>query len=221
MTGSARTGRDDSTAQRFIPSQITSDVAFRAVRKMRTPTMRHKAALLTIALYAAADGTGACLPDDVLADKTEMSLAWTRRAVTGLIAGGYIRQPDPAAPVYDVILSETGRVPVVAPVPGQHKPNGPYGSWVGPHPSDPAWEHCPLPPRWAFIVYILFDAADCPCYIGSTDNLRRRLGEHVKVKEFATWQAVESTGFRAMLTLERHLIREHRPYLNIAWMGAA
>ena len=103
------------TPARFTASTPTTDVPLRALLDSDPPSIRHKAALLVIAFHAHEDGTGACVPGDVLASMSGLTPAWARRVLKELIADGWIRQPDPAAPVYDVVLSSADRVPVPTP----------------------------------------------------------------------------------------------------------
>ncbi|MFF8371857.1 GIY-YIG nuclease family protein [Streptomyces lydicus] len=55
-------------------------------------------------------------------------------------------------------------------------PNGPEGTWIG---SWPCSEAEPYPVRGVAVVYVLFDANNQPCYVGSTNQFRTRMGKHV------------------------------------------
>jgi len=92
------------------------------------------------------------------------------------------------------------------------KPNGPEGTWVGVWPiavDDAA------PIGGTAVVYILFDATNEPCYVGSTGNLRTRLKQHSRAgKQFSTWQAYLCSDREAAYQLEERLLAERFPRLN-------
>lgn len=91
-------------------------------------------------------------------------------------------------------------------------PNGPEGSWVG---EQPLSVHSPAPAPGASVVYVLFDAANEPVYVGSTKNFRSRLREHHRDgKTFARWQAHPCRDREHAYRLEDRLLREHLPQLN-------
>ena len=93
-----------------------------------------------------------------------------------------------------------------------HAPNGPEGSWIGPWPLGDA---DPRPKGGQSVVYVLFDADNEPCYVGSTKNFRSRLGQHAKDgKEFARWQAHPCHDREHAYALEDRLLRERLPRLN-------
>lgn len=94
--------------------------------------------------------------------------------------------------------------------PPLHEPNGPHGSWQG----DSSLGYCPAPPRGACVVYVLFDAANVPCYVGSTMNFRGRMSSHRRAKEFARWVAYPCKDREGAYELEERLLAEHKPYLN-------
>lgn len=91
-------------------------------------------------------------------------------------------------------------------------PNGPEGSWVGDYPI-PA--DAPRPIYGVPVVYVLFDEANEPCYVGSTDKLSARMNAHVKDgKRFVRWQAHPCEDREHAYRLEDRLLRRHKPYLN-------
>lgn len=59
----------------------------------------------------------------------------------------------------------------------KHLPNGPEGSWIGEY---PVAADAPRPIYGVPVVYVLFDDANVPCYVGSTDKLSPRLTAHAK-----------------------------------------
>jgi hypothetical protein len=93
------------------------------------------------------------------------------------------------------------------------EPNGPDGSWHGHFPFGDG----PTPGVGVSVVYVLYDASDGICYIGSTASFRSRLHCHAKDgKEFARWHAYPCKNRRTAFDLEYQLIRKHQPYLNSA-----
>jgi len=92
------------------------------------------------------------------------------------------------------------------------RPNGPEGTWVGEWPSP---EDSACPARGVAVVYVLFDEANQPCYVGSTGQFRARLNQHAKDgKKFARWQAHPCADRELAYQLEERLLRENLPYLN-------
>lgn len=91
-------------------------------------------------------------------------------------------------------------------------PNGPEGSWIGEY---PVLAGCPAPMSGVAVVYVLFDAANEPCYVGSTHTLRVRLSKHHKDgKDFVRWQAHPCRDREHAYLLEDRLLKEHLPRLN-------
>ena len=95
------------------------------------------------------------------------------------------------------------------------QPNGGPGVWFG---NLPLPNHKPAPlPGQAGISY-LFDAdstPDDPAYIGSTDDLRRRLRSHVREKPgVLRWTARLYPDREAAYLMEEQLLRENLPRLN-------
>lgn len=85
------------------------------------------------------------------------------------------------------------------------------GNWRGSYPlpvSDPA------PMRNTSVVYVLFDADNVPCYVGSTGCLRTRLKQHGRDKEFVSWLAYPCEDRARAYEIEERALREHMPYLN-------
>lgn len=87
---------------------------------------------------------------------------------------------------------------------------GVNGIWFGPWPL----RNTPTPARDQSVVYVLFDEANVPCYVGSTKRFRIRLSEHHSEKRFANWAAYECDDRESAYLLEDRLLREHKPYLN-------
>lgn len=88
----------------------------------------------------------------------------------------------------------------------------PDGNWRGLFPLGPTEV---APPAGQSVVYVLFDAANAPCYVGSTEHLRARLKNHAdNGKQFARWLAYPCADREAAYLLEERLLSEHKPYLN-------
>lgn len=91
-------------------------------------------------------------------------------------------------------------------------PNGPEGSWVGEYPIP---LNAPRPIYGVPVVYVLFDEANEPCYVGSTDKFSPRMTAHEKSgKRFVRWQAHPCDDREHAYRLEDRLLRRHKPYLN-------
>lgn len=91
-------------------------------------------------------------------------------------------------------------------------PNGPEGSWVGEYPIP---MDAPRPIYGVPVVYVLFDDANVPCYVGSTDKLSPRLTAHAKDgKRFVRWHAHPCDDRDHAYRLEDRLLKRHKPYLN-------
>lgn len=91
-----------------------------------------------------------------------------------------------------------------------HRRNGPDGTWQGEYPLGDA----PRPPDGQSVVYVLYDDANVPCYVGSTERFKSRLRQHARDKKFARWAAYPCDDREAAYQLEERLLREHKPYLN-------
>lgn len=91
-------------------------------------------------------------------------------------------------------------------------PNGPEGTWVGDYPFHP---RTVAPISGVAVVYVLFDDANEPCYVGSTDKFRTRMSAHWKDgKRFVRWQAHPCQDREHAYLAEDRLLRQHKPYLN-------
>lgn len=91
-----------------------------------------------------------------------------------------------------------------------HAPSAEWQAWEGTFPFGPET----TPGAGTSVVYILFDQANVPCYVGSTAHFRGRLHQHAKDKQFAFWRAYPCADRAAAYALEDRLLREHKPYLN-------
>lgn len=90
-------------------------------------------------------------------------------------------------------------------------PNGPLGSWVGEIPVGEG----PCPPAGVAVVYVLFDGANEPVYVGSTDDFRGRMGQHRKSKpEAVRWTAYRCRDREHAYEVEVQLLRQHMPRMN-------
>ncbi|WP_428956154.1 GIY-YIG nuclease family protein [Streptomyces sp. cg35] len=91
-------------------------------------------------------------------------------------------------------------------------PNGPEGSWVGEYPIP---LDAPRPIYGVPVVYVLFDEANEPVYVGSTDKFSPRMTAHEKSgKHFARWQAHPCDDREHAYRLEDRLLKQHKPRLN-------
>lgn len=98
-----------------------------------------------------------------------------------------------------------------------HAPNGPHGTWVGTWPlGEWPYDDTVVLPRFGQpVVYVLFDADNVPCYVGSTGEFKTRLKSHVRDgKPVARWVAHPCNDRESAYILEEKLLREHKPYLN-------
>lgn len=102
-------------------------------------------------------------------------------------------------------------------------PNGPGGSWWGTG-AYPSADH-PMPPPAQSVVYVLYDAANEPCYVGSSEQFRTRLRTHIREGKTVTyWTAFPCADRDSAYRLEDRLLKQHKPYLNIqgyAWTGSS
>lgn len=86
------------------------------------------------------------------------------------------------------------------------------GNWRGTWPMP---DRAPAPPFGQSVVYVLFDAENVPCYVGSSEQLRTRLRAHDSDgKQFVHWLAYPCRDRQDAFELEDRLLREHKPYLN-------
>jgi predicted GIY-YIG superfamily endonuclease len=88
----------------------------------------------------------------------------------------------------------------------------PDGVWRGSYPLDPSSR---FPASGTSVVYVLFDKANDPCYVGSTSGFDGRVKTHHREgKRFVLWMAHPCADREAAYQLEARLLREHKPYLN-------
>jgi predicted GIY-YIG superfamily endonuclease len=92
----------------------------------------------------------------------------------------------------------------------RYEPNDGAG-WSGELPLRPK-DHRPRTGQ--SVVYILFDDANVPCYVGSTNGFKGRFYAHLRDKAFRRWVAYPCADREAAYDLEVRLLREHKPYLN-------
>lgn len=89
------------------------------------------------------------------------------------------------------------------------------GPWSGEYPFLGHGQE-PTPPTGCSVVYVLFDAKNIPCYVGSTKYFSSRLTQHHRAgKRFGRWMAQHCANREAAYLLEERLLREHKPYLNV------
>lgn len=92
-------------------------------------------------------------------------------------------------------------------------PNGPDGkSWVGRRRGDgeSRWSRAGTP-----VVYVLYDAANEPIYVGSTDNLRNRLSTHESGDlPWVAYLAIACRSREDAYLLEEKLLKTRMPPLN-------
>jgi hypothetical protein len=85
-------------------------------------------------------------------------------------------------------------------------------SWVGAFPVE---DHTKLPPAGIAVVYVLYDEAASPCYVGSTGALGTRLAEHVRTgKRCSAWQAHRCRDREHAYEVETQFLQQYKPYLN-------
>lgn len=140
---------------------------------------------------------------------SEVELAFMYRAYAEFAVPGFLKRWEANIPV------KPGRVQYILrdlETTERHAPNMPDGTWQGSWPLDrgdrvPMYNTC--------VVYVLYDAANDPCYVGSTQNLKARLKDHHKdEKPFVRWTAFACADREAAYQLEEKLLNEHQPYLN-------
>lgn len=140
---------------------------------------------------------------------SEVELAFMYRAYAEFAVPGFLRRWEANIPV------KPGRVQYILrdlETTERHAPNMPDGTWQGSWPLDRADR---VPMYNTCVVYVLYDAANEPCYVGSTQNLKARLKDHHKdEKPFVRWTAFACFDREAAYQLEERLLNEHQPYLN-------
>ncbi|MFC6081028.1 GIY-YIG nuclease family protein [Sphaerisporangium aureirubrum] len=126
--------------------------------------------------------------------------------------GYYYRPPFTWVWTCQIGLHPTGLAKLVRRSQGNPcwKPNGPNGSWCGEYPI----RNGHRPPDGQSVVYVLFDAENVPCYVGSTHKIKTRLQDHARTKQFVRWAAYPCADREAAYVLEERLLAEHKPYLN-------
>jgi hypothetical protein len=90
--------------------------------------------------------------------------------------------------------------------------NGSDGSWHGQRLISPDDTR---PPHGASVVYVLYDEAWKPCYVGSTQYFRLRMKSHVKDgKAFSFWRAWPCNDRAHAYQREGEMLNEVMPHLN-------
>lgn len=94
----------------------------------------------------------------------------------------------------------------------EHAPNGPEGTWIG---SWPIANDDRLPRPRTPVLYVLFNSANEPIYVGSTGSLRARLKAHARDgKPFVAWQASRSASREEAYQVEDRALKERMPPMN-------
>ena len=128
------------------------------------------------------------------------------RTTSGVIPG-FSKRWSATVPVSAVELVAAKRKRETA----RAAPAEPDAGWLGPFPFGDEY----VPNAGIFAVYVLFDSANRPCYVGSTGNVRHRLKcHHADGKAFTSWQARSCATRADAYTLERRWLAEYMPYLN-------
>lgn len=140
---------------------------------------------------------------------TEVELAFMYRAYGEFAIPGFLKRWEANIPV------KPGRMQYILrdlETTERHAPNMADGTWQGSWPLDDADR---VPMYNSCVVYVLYDAANDPCYVGSTQNLKARLKDHHKDgKPFVRWSAFACADREGAYQLEEKLLAEHQPYLN-------
>lgn len=139
-----------------------------------------------------------------LSDEQLESVYWDFRAVASM---GFARRWDGAVKRSSNYFSCHGSPKL------RYTANGPDGTWLGPWPLAPP---DPRPPVGTSVVYVLFDDANHPCYVGSTYGLATRLRQHVQDgKPVTTWVARGCADREEAGTdVEEEWLASYQPYLN-------
>lgn len=141
----------------------------------------------------------------------ETELAVTYRSVARVAAPGLKKRWDASIPVPAARVQYLSRDTETL---RRHAPNMPDGTWRGtwPIPDD---QTAAVPVAGTCVVYVLYDARNDPCYVGSTQHLKTRLKRHAADgKSFLSWSAFRCDDREAAYQLEEKLLAEHKPYLN-------
>jgi predicted GIY-YIG superfamily endonuclease len=140
---------------------------------------------------------------------SEVELAFMYRAYAQFAVSGFLKRWQANISVHP------GRIQYILrdlETTERHAPNMADGTWRGSWPLDRADR---IPMYKTCVVYVLYDPADEPCYVGSTQNLKARLKDHHKDgKPFLRWTASACPDREAAFQLEEKLLAEHKPYLN-------
>jgi len=132
----------------------------------------------------------------------DIAAIYQRLRLTGLV--GFSKRWDAEVTTSEIRSGVLGRGARVT-------PNGSHGTWEGAWPLGDE----PAPVTGTSVVYVLYDASNAPCYVGSTFRFRSRLHHHAKDgKRFVRWVAHPCRDREEAYALETRLLREHRPYLN-------
>lgn len=146
---------------------------------------------------------------------SEIALARVYRTYSKLAVPGFMKRWEAAVP------AKAGRMQYVLrnlQTERRHVPNMPDGTWRGTWPLPDGRKSsaaAPVPAFGTCVVYVLYDAANEPCYVGSSKNLKGRLKQHADDgKPFPCWSAYRCADREAAYRLEEKLLAEHQPYLN-------
>lgn len=91
--------------------------------------------------------------------------------------------------------------------------NGAGISWSGPYPYP---LNTPRPVKGVAVVYVLYDAANEPIYLGSTGSFGDRMRWHKKSgKPFVWWMAYPCGSREAAYLLEDGLLAARKPSMNV------
>ena len=93
-----------------------------------------------------------------------------------------------------------------------NSPTGPFRTWEGEFPTH-SWKF--MPALGVPVVYVLYDSAREPIYVGSTEQFRLRMRVHQRTKPEATfWRAQLCDSREHAYEMEDRLLKEHKPRLN-------
>jgi hypothetical protein len=94
-----------------------------------------------------------------------------------------------------------------------HRPNGQGGHfWCGPYPYE---IDAPRPSKGTAVVYVLYDRANEPVYVGSSGDFGARMRSHHRVKDFTWWMAYPCESREAAYLLEDGLLAARKLRLNV------
>lgn len=129
---------------------------------------------------------------------------------------GYTRFWDAHMPKhlsYVRVRSEAQRIRYWREEYDRNRPNGPASNtWAG---TWPVTRDQPTPRAFLPVVYVLFDGANEPAYVGSTEDFRTRMKVHQREKPgLARWMAYRCADREGAYVLEDKLLKEHKPRMN-------